>query len=193
MNRKGFTLIELMVAIVVLGMILVVIYSFFFYQEKTLRRQRQWSELNIKGRKASTYIAREFRSIGYSASNFGGGDAFGIINGTATGISYSHDIYGATAGIVDAEDIHSITLVGNELWIDGDFACDNVASLGFIYIDTTDTEVVPIVEVNAAGDWQSPAAPIEKIEYTLRLYSTSPLYPDTVEYSGLAYIRNERP
>ena len=193
MNKKGFSLIELMVAIVVLGMILVVVYGFFFSQEKTLRRQRQWSELNIKGRKASTYIAKELRSIGYSASDFGGGDAFGIINGTATGISYSHDIYGAVPGQVDnPADIHSITLVVDTLKIDGDRAIDRVASLEFVYTDTTGTEVVPIVEVNALGVWQF-VAPIETIKYTLRLYSTSPLYPDTVEYSGLVSLRNERP
>lgn len=195
MNKKGFTLVELMVAMLVLSVILVAVYRVFFYQEKTLRRQRQWSALNMKGRKASTYIAKEIRMIGYSQETFGGVHSFGIVNGDVNGIVYSHDVYGAQKGKVDnPDDIHSITLVGDELLIDGDFACDNVASLEFVYNDITESTVTPpVIEVDVSGNWILAGNQIENIEYTLKLYSLSPIYPDTVVYNGIVSLRNRRP
>lgn len=194
MKKKGFSLVELVVVIVVLGIIMVVIYEFFFQQEKSLRRQRMWSELNMKGRKASTYIAREFRSVGYTASIFGTGDAFGIIRGNLNGIIYSHDVNGPQAGILDPEDIHSITISGDTLYIDGDFALDRIASLQFTYRDTTGNPVgPPIIEADTLGNWVLVGNPVENIEYEMRLASPFPRMPDTVDYNGSVSLRNKRP
>jgi prepilin-type N-terminal cleavage/methylation domain-containing protein len=195
MNKKGFTLVELVCVILVLGLILTMVLQNFFFQEKALRRQREWSELNIKGRKASTYIAKQLRLIGYSRKIFGGSDAFGIVRGTQTGIIYSHDVDGPQAGVVDRpEDIHSITLNGDELHIDGNFAIDRVASLEFTYIDTTGNTVASIVEVDTLGVWQLTVGhPIENIKYTLRVYNPSATNPDTSDYYGLVSLRNKRP
>lgn len=195
MNKKGFTLVELMVAMLVLSVILISVYRVFFYQERTLRRQRQWSALNMKGRKASTYIAKEIRLIGYCQETFGGTHAFGIVDGGANGLVYSHDVYGAQPGRVDnPADIHSITLAGNELLIDGDFACENVASLNFVYNDVTEAVAdTPVTEVDVSGNWILAGNQIENIEYTLKLYSLSPVYPDTVVYNGIVSLRNRRP
>ncbi len=194
MKKKGFSLIELMVVVLVLGIIMVVIYQFFFQQEKSLRRQRMWSELNMKGRKASTYIARELRAVGYTASIFGAGDAFGIIRGNLNGIIYSHDINGPQAGILDPEDIHSITISGDTLYIDGDFALDRIVSLEFEYRDTTSNIVgPPIVEADSSGNWVLVGNPVENIKYSMRLASPFPRMPDTVDYDGLVSMRNKRP
>jgi prepilin-type N-terminal cleavage/methylation domain-containing protein len=199
MSRKGFTLVELVVAIVVLGVILTVVYRFFFNQEKFLRRQRQWSELNIVSRKASTYISKEIRNIGYCDKTGGSGgaiNAFGIINGTANSIEYSHDIWGPQLGVVDhPEDTHSIKVRGDTLYIDNDFALDNVISLEFTYVDTTGDTVPNISEVNADGDWELPVGsyPVEHIDYLLRLSSPRSQYTDTISYQGRATLRNKRP
>jgi prepilin-type N-terminal cleavage/methylation domain-containing protein len=191
MKEKGFSLIELIVAVVVLGMILVVVYSVFFYQEKTLRRQRQWSELNMKGRKASTYIAKEIRLIGCSRKIFGGSHSFGIVSGAADSIVYLHDVDGMWPGEVDAGDIHSIYMSGDTLYIDGDFACNNVTSLEFIYTDVTGaTAALPVSEVNALGEWILVGNQIRDIEYTLELQNPSPIFPDVVVYSGVVSLRN---
>lgn len=195
MNKKGFTLVELMVAMLVLSVVLIAVYRVFFVQEKTLRRQRQWSALNMKGRKASTYIAKEIRLIGYCQATFGASQSFGIVDGTANGLVYSHDVYGAQPGLVDnPDDIHSITLAGNDLLIDGDFACENVASLVFVYHDVTGAiAAVPVQEVTVLGNWIFAGNQIESIEYTLELFSPSPAYPDHVFYNGIVSLRNRRP
>lgn len=196
MNKKGFTLIELVVSVLVLGMILTMMYRIFFYQEKSLRRQRQWSEINTIQRKASTYISKELRNIGYCDRISSGGvvQAFGIINGMANRIEYSHDIYGPTLGVVDLpDDRHSIRVGGDTLYIDDDFALDNVISLEFTYIDTTGDTVTNVSEVDVNGDWVLPAGshPVQHVEYSL--VTVSPSFSDTVNYRGLASLRNKRP
>jgi prepilin-type N-terminal cleavage/methylation domain-containing protein len=197
-NKKGFTLVELVVAVLVLGMILAVVYRFFFYEEQLLRLQRQWSELNIVSRKASTYIAKEFRNIGFcdkTGSGAGVAQAFGIIDGSTNNISYSHDIDGDLIGIVDAEDIHSIGISSDTLYIDGSFALDNVVSLEFTYIDTTGDTVENVTEVDQFGVWILPVGqePIEHISYRLSLSSPLAKFKDTVIYDGLVTLRNKRP
>jgi len=197
MNKKGFTLVELIVVVLVMGMILTMVYQIFFYQEKSLRRQRQWSELNVMSRKASTYISKELRNIGYceNTGSMGISQAFGIINGGANSIKYSHDIDGDQPGVVDPEDTHSIKVSGDTLYIDCDFALDNVASLEFIYKDTTGTVVTAVIEVNDLGEWILPVGqePIAHIEYHLKLAGPFAQFPDTIHYHGLATLRNKRP
>ncbi|MBN1695411.1 prepilin-type N-terminal cleavage/methylation domain-containing protein [candidate division WOR-3 bacterium] len=194
MNKKGFTLVELVCVILVLGLVLTMVYQNFFFQEKSLRRQREWSEMNIKGRKASTYIAKQLRIIGYSRKIFGSSHSFGIINGTSNGIVYSHDVDGAQWGVVDAVDIHSMTVSHDTLYIDGNFAIDRVASLQFTYTDTTGAILPSIIEVDSAGEWQLlGGAPIESIKYNLRVYNPSVTNPDTINYYGLVSLRNKRP
>ena len=196
MSKKGFTLVELIVSILVLGIILTMVYRIFFYQEQSLRRQRQWSEINTVQRKASAYISKELRNIGYcdKTNLMGATKAFGIINGQDNSIEYSNDIDGAIMGTVDPEDIHSIRLSGDTLYIDDFFALDNVVSLSFIYTDTTGSVVSPVNEVNTDGDWiLIGSEPIEHIEYNLRIALPSSKFSDTVEYTGLATLRNKRP
>jgi prepilin-type N-terminal cleavage/methylation domain-containing protein len=196
MNKKGFTLVELIVVMVILSIILTGVYRFFFNQEKFLRRQREWSEMNIVPRKADGYISRELRNIGFCDRVGSGGIAqsFGIINGGATSIAYSHDMYGVQLGVVDhPADTHSIRLRGDTLLIDGDFALDNVVSLSFTYIDTTGDTVTDVNEVSADGIWQllDGYHPVEHIEYSIQV--TSPFLMDTVNYRGLVSLRNKRP
>lgn len=199
MNKKGFTLVELIVVMLVLGMILTVVYRFFFNQERFLRRQREWSELNIASRKASAYISKELRNIGFcdkTGSTVGIAQAFGIVNGTGNSILYSHDVYGPQLGVVDLpEDIHSIRVSADTLYIDNDFALDNVVSLSFTYVDTTGDTVTNVTEVDTFGVWQLPVGdqPIEHIGYNLVLVSPYSQYTDTVIYNGLASLRNKRP
>jgi prepilin-type N-terminal cleavage/methylation domain-containing protein len=197
MKKKGFTLVEMIVALLVLGVILTVVYRFFFSQEKFLRQQRQWSELNMVSRKASTYISKELRNIGFCDRIGSGGvaQAFGIINGTANSIQYSHDIYGLQLGVVDTSDIHSIRVSHDTLYIDDDFALDNVVSLTFTYIDTARDTVTNVAEVDVNGEWVLLAGqhPVEYIEYNLRLASSLSQFRDTVDYRGLATLRNKRP
>ncbi|MEO0292708.1 MAG: prepilin-type N-terminal cleavage/methylation domain-containing protein [candidate division WOR-3 bacterium] len=198
MKNKGFTLIEIVVVVVVLGIVVGMIYENFFYNEKALRRQRSWSEMNTKARKASTYISKEIRMIGYSGKDPGRpSQSFGIISGEPNRLVYSHDIDGPELGVVDSVDIHSIELRHDTLYIDGNFAMDNVISLRFTYVDEAGNEVnnFPIREVDPSGNWIFPpgASLVDHIEYHLQILNPFVSVRDTIHYRGLASLRNSRP
>lgn len=194
MKNKGFSLIELLMVITIMGVIFTMFYQTFFYQQKSMRRQRQISELNMKARKASHYIVNELRQIGFSGRGLSPLHTFGIVSGNVNSIQYTHDLDGSTAGVVDAEDIHMISVSGDTLLIDGDWALVFVDSLGFTYIDVTGSVVAPSVnEVNTGGSWILPGMshPISRIDFTLRL--VHPYSEDTVTYNNTVAIRNLRP
>lgn len=194
MKNKGFSLIELLMVITIMGVIFTMFYQTFFYQQKSMRRQRQISELNMKARKASHYIVNELRQIGFSGRGLSPLHTFGIVSGNVNSIQYTHDLDGSTAGVVDAEDIHMISVSGDTLLIDGDWALVFVDSLGFTYIDVTGSVVAPSVnEVTTGGSWILPGMshPISRIDFTLRL--VHPYSEDTVTYNNTVAIRNLRP
>ena len=194
MKNKGFSLIELLMVITIMGVIFTMFYQTFFYQEKSMRRQRQISELNMKARKASHYMVNELRQIGFSGRGLSPLHTFGIVSGNVNSIQYTHDLDGSTVGVVDAEDIHTISINGDTLLIDGDWALTFVDSLGFTYIDIRGSKVsTPVSEVNTGGSWILPGMshPISRIEFTIRL--VYPYSRDTVTYRNIVAIRNLRP
>jgi prepilin-type N-terminal cleavage/methylation domain-containing protein len=205
MKKEGVTLIELMVVLVFMGIISAAIYQQFILQQKALRNQQEFSKANIKARRASEYIVGELRHIGFCRRPFSPDDNFGIVRGNSNSISYTHDIFGETEGIVDAEDIHSIEQRGDSLFIDGDRASGLLDSLGFTYIDVNG-DTIPatsvVSEVDDSGNWVMPDPtggnegndpghyPINKIDCTIRF-----LYPDgkkKVTYREMVQIRNVR-
>ena len=203
MKKKGFTLIELMVVLVFMGIISVFIYQQFILQQTGLRDQQEFSRVNIKARRASEYIVNELRHIGFCKRPLSPDHKFGIVQGESGSISYTHDVFGDTEGIVDAEDIHSIERSGDTLYIDGDMAANFLDSLGFTYIDVNGDTIDPsgtVTEVDENGFWvmEEPTTPgndpgsypINLVDYTIRF-----VYPDNsraVTYHETVQIRNVR-
>lgn len=193
-KKKGFSMIELLTTMAILGVVLTMVYQNYFYQQKGMKRQQMWSEMNMKARKAVNYMVNDLRQIGFSGLGLSPTNHFGIVVGAADSIVYTHDIEGNNSGVVDAEDIHSFTLNGDTLFIDGDLAARSVDYLAFIYFDNLgDTAAPPVTEVNISGDWILPigSRPISRIEFTIRFVFSNG--KDTVIYSDVAGIRNLRP
>ncbi len=203
MKKKGFTLIELMVVLVFMGIISAFIYQLFILQQRGLRNQQGFSRVNIKARRASEYIVNELRHVGFCQRPLSPDDNFGIIKGSSDSILYTHDVFGDTEGVVDnPEDIHSITKRGDTLFIDGDRAANFLDSLGFTYIDVNGDTITAgsVSEVDGVGNWVMPdpatpgkdpgSYPINMIDYAVRF-----VYPDgekKVTYRETVQIRNIR-
>jgi prepilin-type N-terminal cleavage/methylation domain-containing protein len=203
-KKKGFTLVELMVVLVFMGIISVAIYQQFILQQKGLRDQQEFSRMNIRARRSSEYIVNELRHVGFCRRPLSPDHNFGIIQGSSNSISYTHDVFGDVEGSVDnPEDIHSIEQIADTLFIDGDRAANFLDSLGFTYIDVNG-DTIPVgsdvTEVNEAGNWIMPdpatigndpgSYPINIIDYTVRF-----IYPDgskSVIYHEAVQIRNTR-
>ncbi len=203
MKNRGFTLVELMVVLVFMGIISVFIYQQFILQQAGLREQQEFSRVNIKARRASEYVVNELRHIGFSRRPLSPDDKFGIVQGSSNSIYYTHDLFGSTEGVVDPDDIHSIRISDNILYIDDDRAADFLDSLGFTYIDVngdTINSAAIVEEVDSNGVWmmEDPTTPgndpgrypINLIDYSIRF-----VYPDgskTVTYHETVQIRNVR-
>jgi prepilin-type N-terminal cleavage/methylation domain-containing protein len=206
MKKKGVTLIELMVVLIFMGIISAAIYQQFILQQRGFRNQQEFSRANIKARRASEYVVNELRHVGFCRRPLSPDDNFGIVTGTTSSISYTHDVFGNTEGVVDnPEDIHSIEKIGTSLFIDGDRASDLLDSLGFTYIDVNG-DIIPatdvVSEVDEEGNWVMPDPdagkegndpghyPVNLIDYTVRF-----VYPDgskKVTYHETVQIRNVR-
>ena len=65
MGIKGFTLVELMVTLVILGLIMSVVYKVFSSQERFFRNQEQVSAMQENLRATMEYVNQELSWLGY--------------------------------------------------------------------------------------------------------------------------------
>jgi type IV pilus assembly protein PilW len=83
MNRKGMTLIELLVALVVSGVLVAGVYRTFISQQHTFTVQEQVVDMQQNVRLAINRMTRELRMAGYGSTDgtvFGGGGVNGFSN-----------------------------------------------------------------------------------------------------------------
>jgi len=64
-NRRGFTLIELMIALLIMGILLTAIYRVFISQESMFRAQEQAAEMQENVRATSEFLHQEMSWLGY--------------------------------------------------------------------------------------------------------------------------------
>jgi type IV pilus assembly protein PilW len=69
LNRKGVTLIELLIALVICGMVAAGIYQVFIAQSKTYTVQDQVTEVQQSVRSAMEILLRDLRMAGYDNDN----------------------------------------------------------------------------------------------------------------------------
>jgi type IV pilus assembly protein PilW len=77
LKSAGFTLIELMVALVVGAVVIAVIYSVYIVQQRSFKRETMVVETQQNVRNAFILLEKEIRMIGYDRQNT---DLFGITN-----------------------------------------------------------------------------------------------------------------
>ncbi|HBE73337.1 MAG TPA: hypothetical protein DDW31_04505 [candidate division Zixibacteria bacterium] len=65
MNRKGFTLIEMMVAVMILGIVMAAVVTVFIQSDKSKRQTEQLAEAQNHARAAMSIVERELKSAGY--------------------------------------------------------------------------------------------------------------------------------
>lgn len=197
MNRKGFSLTELMVALVITGIITVMVAGTFIYQQKMMNKEQTISDLNIKGRKVSSYITNEIRKIGLSRLPLTSTTMFGIVYGDKDSLEYTYDSDNGTAGVVDAgADVHEIKARNDTLFIDQFPALTGVDSIDFQYIDTNGNIIpasqLPVNEVDLNGNYVLGAGklPVNRIQFTVNLSSPNKQTPIHVKYTDICSIRN---
>ena len=89
-NNSGFSLIELLVALVVAGVIIMGVYSAFKTQQDSYRAQEQVAEMQQNIRAGFYIMARELRMAGYDVDQNGNRvSSVGITAASATSITFT--------------------------------------------------------------------------------------------------------
>ena len=103
-NERGFTILELVVALAISLVLMGIAVKIFLVQQKAYNVQEQLSEMQQNIRAAMDIIVRETKMAGYDATGSGGFDGIGN-NSSATSIQILADLDGTETTTGPNEDI----------------------------------------------------------------------------------------
>jgi type IV pilus assembly protein PilW len=103
-NERGFTILELVVALAISLILMGIAVKIFLVQQKAYNVQEQLSEMQQNIRAAMDIIVRETKMAGYDATGSGGFDGIGN-NSSATSIQILADLDGTDTTTGTNEDI----------------------------------------------------------------------------------------
>ncbi|OPY12578.1 MAG: hypothetical protein A4E70_01462 [Syntrophus sp. PtaU1.Bin005] len=156
-NARGFSLVELMVALAVGSIILAALYSLFSAQNKSLSTQELIVEMQQNARAAMDMMATEMHMTGYDPA---GTTSSGITSASANSITFTQDQNGDN-DVVDANENITYSYDSGNLRINRNTGggaqpyAENVEALNFSYYD-------------AAGATTATLASIRKIKIEIR-------------------------
>ena len=130
-NKKGYTLIELLAAVFISGVLLAGLYTVFFSQQTAFSAQEQIAEMTQNIRAGLDLMTREIRLAGYktSTSTFNG-----IATATSTSIQVLADLNqdGDTSD-TDEDITYSYNAGTLEIRRNGTSLADNITAITFTY------------------------------------------------------------
>lgn len=201
-HSSGFTVVELLMALAISGIVFIVIYAFFIAQSQTYTLHSQDIELQQNLRVNMQRIERELRQAGYNpgglaaeAAESDGRD--NNCNGTTdegddtstllvkesevisfqtalpSEVSFAIDSNGDGLACGDQERI-SYTLNGSSLERNGQSRMENVEALDFVYLDKHGAPVTAIEDIRSV-----------QVSIVGRIKSEKPDYTNTHSYLNL--------
>jgi type IV pilus assembly protein PilW len=142
LNTQGFTMVELLVAMVVSLLALGAIYSTFLNQQKSYMVQEEVAAMQQNIRAAMYHMQREIRMAGCDPTGLAGA---GITAASSNSISFTEDVRGDSTGsapdgaLDDANENITYSLSGANLVRNtggGDqTVAENIDALNFVYLD----------------------------------------------------------
>jgi type IV pilus assembly protein PilW len=149
-SNQGFTLVELMVAMVVSLLALGAIYSTFLNQQKSYVVQGETAAMHQNIRAAMFYLQREIRMAGCDPT---GNASAGIVTADATSINFTEDVRGDLAGsdsdgaTDDPNEIITYALSANNLVRNtgggNQMVAQNIDAIDFVYLDGSSNVLNP--------------------------------------------------
>ncbi len=184
---QGFTLVELLVAMALAGVVSAAIYSTYHTQQKSYLIQEQLTAMQQNLRAAMFYMAREIRMAGLNPTRTRSTN-FGVTNATSNRFRFTLDlnrdgdtIDGATNDpneIVDYKlDDSDADGVDDELDRNSRTVSENIDALNFVYLGANGVPLADPVPLNSLTD-------IRSVEVTIvaRTGRADPGYTDTNDY-----------
>ncbi len=181
LSDQGFTMVELLVAMVVSLLALAAIYSTFLSQHRSYQVQNETADMQQNIRTAMYFMQREIRMAGSDPFNTGN---FGITAANQTSITFTEDISNGGTGAPDGVLNGNETITYNFADSDGDLVNDeldrinqtvaqNIDAVDFVYLDgSSPPNVIPFVggTIPAASLGQ-----IRSVEITIVARTNDPL------------------
>jgi type IV pilus assembly protein PilW len=143
MSEKGFTLVEILVAIVASLIVLGAIAATFIVQNKSYDKEEQVVDMQENVRAAIQILTLKLRMAGYDPT---GSTGAGLVSAGSNSIQFTMDLNGD--GDLDDtgpdEDItFALDTTDLQLTMDTVPVAENIQSLVFTYFDSSDNQLVP--------------------------------------------------
>lgn len=156
-SNQGFTMVELLIAMVVSLLALAAIYSTFLAQHRSYQVQEETAEMQQNIRAAMFYMQSEIRMAGSDPFNTGN---FGITAANATSITFTTDIDngagGVPDGILNANETITYNFadsdadgVNDELDRNGQPVAQNIDALDFVYLKEDGTPTATLADIRS--------------------------------------------
>lgn len=160
LKNTGFTIVELMVAMVISLLVMGAIYSTFQVQQKSYIHQERVAAVQQNLRAAMYYMTREIRMVGYDPT---GSSNFGIVAAASDSINFTMDyLYGNATlsdnGVIDSGEDITYSLSGTDLVRNAGSGnrviAENIDSLEFTYLDQDGNGTNETVHIKVVGQSQ---------------------------------------
>ena len=172
-SESGFTLLELLVAMVISLIVMAAIYSTYHSQQKSYLAQEQVAAMQQNLRAAMYQMATEIRMSGYGAA---GGSGTGVVSANADSLQFTMDITGGESdgidndgdGLVDGDDLADEALFGDGNPDDANedltyylnagnlvrnsnqnIVAENIDALNFVYLDEDGIETANLPDIRS--------------------------------------------
>jgi len=186
LSNRGFTMVELLIALVVSLLALGAIYSTFLNQQKSYHIQEETAAMHQNIRAAMFYMEREIRMAGCDPTGRAGS---GILTANANSIQFTEDIVGNNPGddpdgfTDDPNENITYRLDGTDLKKENvslgggaQMVAQNIDAIDFVYLDGNSPPNV--LNDYGAGGGSVPAAnlnQIRSVEVTIVARTQRPL------------------
>jgi type IV pilus assembly protein PilW len=188
-GEKGFTIVELLVAVFVAGIVMGGVYSAYYSQQKSYTTQEQMAEMQQNLRSAMFFVAKEIRMAGCNPK--GSADDAGFQAVATDSVNFSMDIRGQAAtdppdgdtGDPNETIVYSLSdwngdgindLMRNTPPTGNAPVAENIDALNFVFLDADENVTIDRLAVRSV-----------QICMVARTGRQDPGYTDTTTYTNL--------
>ena len=168
-EEAGFTLVELLAAMVIAVVVMAGIYSAYYSQQKNATAQEQTAEMRQNLRAGLDLMAREIRMAGYDPTQSANA---GITAAASNSIIFTSDLNG-DGDTSDTDENITYSLSGTDLQRSGLVVAENINALNFVYLDGSGNVTATLNNIRSV-----------QITMVARSGKKDPGYKDTASYSN---------
>ena len=184
-SSKGFTLLEVLVATTLTGVVMGGVYSTYYSQQKSYVAQEQVAAMQQNLRAAMFYMEREIRMVGCDPTGLADP---GVITATATSVNFTEDLDGDGTLSADENITYSLNDSDADGTVDhldrnGQMVAENIDALDFVYLDETGN----VLDDDGSGNVVASIPLIRSIQVSLlgRTGRGDPGYTNNRTYNNL--------